>query len=344
MSETTTPAPGADSVAPRSGEPLLRLTGVDVDFKVGWKRKLHAVRQADIEVRAGESIGLIGESGSGKSTLARALMGLLEPSGGTVEWRGQNTATLTGAQKRAFTRSVQMIFQDPHSALDPRRRIITSVMEPMHVLGIGDPAERARRADEALERVGLRRDLADRFPHQLSGGQKQRACIARALVVEPEVLVCDESVAALDVALQAEVLNLLADLRDELDLAIVFISHDLSVVAHICQWINVMYLGGIVERGNTEDLTLHPRHPYTAGLLSSHLSTKVDENQLDAQPLIVGDIPSPLKPPSGCRFNTRCPFATDECRRVEPAFEQTDTGTEAACHRWAELSLERSLR
>ena len=236
------------------------------------KTTVKAVSGVSIDVTPRSSVGLIGESGSGKSTLARALLGLVPVSSGTVEWEGQDISRLTAAQMRRFRTTAQMVFQDPHSSLDPRRRILTSIIEPLKVLGIGSKTERQERAEQMLSLVGLRMDQAMRFPHQLSGGQKQRACIARALIVEPKILVCDESVAALDVALQAEILNLLSDLRDKLDLALVFISHDLSVVAHISDRMHVMYLGETVEEGSTERLTASPQHEYTTTLLASQLT------------------------------------------------------------------------
>lgn len=253
-------------------ESIIRARDVRVEFRAGRNRSVTAVDGVDIDVPARTAVGLIGESGSGKSTLARALLGLVPVSSGSVEWEGRDIGRLRGADLTRFRTTAQMVFQDPHSALDPRRRILTSIIEPLRVLRIGTKEERESRAEEMLAQVGLRMDQARRFPHQLSGGQKQRACIARALIVKPRVLICDESVAALDVALQAEILNLLGDLRDELDLALVFISHDLSVVAHISDHLHVMHLGKTVETGPTERVTQSPQREYTEKLLASQLT------------------------------------------------------------------------
>ena len=252
--------------------PIIRARNVSVEFKVNRKTTVNAVSDVSIDVTPRSSVGLIGESGSGKSTLARALLGLVPVTSGAIEWEGQELSRLSKAEMRKFRTTAQMVFQDPHSALDPRRRILTSIVEPLKVLGIGARSDRQERAEQMLSIVGLRMDQAMRFPHQLSGGQKQRACIARALIVDPKILVCDESVAALDVALQAEILNLLADLRDQLDLALVFISHDLSVVAHICDRMHVMYHGKTVEEGPTERIISAPEHEYTKKLLGSQLT------------------------------------------------------------------------
>lgn len=259
-------------VKTNGAEPIIRARNVSVDFKIKRNKTVTAVSDVSIDVTPRSSIGLIGESGSGKSTLARALLGLVPVTSGSVEWEGHDISKLSTAQMRRFRTTAQMVFQDPHSALDPRRRILTSIIEPLKVLGIGTKADRQNRAEEMLSLVGLRMDQANRFPHQLSGGQKQRACIARALIVEPKILVCDESVAALDVALQAEILNLLSDLRESLDLALVFISHDLSVVAHISDRMHVMYLGKTVEEGSMEQITSAPEHEYTKKLLASQLT------------------------------------------------------------------------
>lgn len=270
-------APTGDAAG--AAEPIIRARNVSVEFKLNRKTTVKAVSGVSIDVTPRSSVGLIGESGSGKSTLARALLGLVPVTSGVVEWEGQDISRLTAAQMRRFRTTAQMVFQDPHSSLDPRRRILTSIMEPLKVLGIGSKAERQERAEQMLSLVGLRMDQAQRFPHQLSGGQKQRACIARALIVEPKILVCDESVAALDVALQAEILNLLSDLRDKLDLALVFISHDLSVVAHISDRMHVMYLGETVEEGSTARITADPQHEYTTTLLASQLTVEGQQKE-----------------------------------------------------------------
>lgn len=319
--------------------PLLSLEDVSVRFPVGRRRHVTAVDGVTLELREGETLGLIGESGSGKSTVARAAMGLVPISGGTVRWRGEDVSTYNAKQRRAFSESVQMVFQDPHSALDPRRTILQSVREPLDVMGRGDKKDREQVAAKALEDVGLPSQMLKRYPHQLSGGQKQRANIARALVTDPKVLVCDESVAALDVALQAEILNLLQDLKAEYELTVLFISHDLSVVSYLADRINVMYLGNIVENAPTESLVGQALHPYSEALLSAQ--PLVHDSSVGRRITLQGDIPSPLNPPPGCRFNTRCQFAQDRCRETKPDLLPVLPGHSSACLRVDELYGER---
>nr|MCW2728824.1 Peptide/nickel transport system ATP-binding protein/oligopeptide transport system ATP-binding [Aeromicrobium sp.] len=318
-----------------SKEPLLSLDRLSVRYPVGRRKTLTAVDGVSLSVREGETLGLIGESGSGKSTVARAIVGLAPVSGGTVRWEGKDVSSLGRRERRDFVESVQMIFQDPHSALDPRRTILQSVREPMDTMGRRKKSERRDVAVKALEDVGLSAQMLDRYPHQLSGGQKQRANIARALVTDPRVLICDESVAALDVALQAEILNLLQDLKDEYELTVIFISHDLSVVSHLADRISVMYLGRIVELGGTEDLMDHTLHPYSEALLSAQ--PLVDPASRGERIILRGDIPSPLSPPPGCRFNTRCPHAVASCRESDPQLLTITPGHSAACLRIDEL-------
>ncbi len=310
--------------------PLLFLDDVSVRFPLGGRRHVTAVDGVSLELREGETLGLIGESGSGKSTVARAAMGLVPISGGTVRWRGEDVSGFNAKQRRAFSESVQMVFQDPHSALDPRRTILQSVREPLDVMGRGDKKDREQVAVKALEDVGLPSQMLTRYPHQLSGGQKQRANIARALVTDPKVLVCDESVAALDVALQAEILNLLQDLKAEYELTILFISHDLSVVSYIADRISVMYLGNIVEQAATEAIFSSPRHPYTEALLSA--VPRIDPDQPKRRVILTGDVPNPANPPSGCRFHPRCRYAQEICRTERPALRDVGPGHQAACH------------
>lgn len=326
-------------------EPLLELRGVSVRYPVGWRRHLAAVDGVDLVINEGETLGLIGESGSGKSTIARAIVGLAPVSDGEVLWRGEKTTGLNKRRKREFVEAVQMIFQDPHSALDPRRTILQSVREPLDVMSHGQKSERTEMALKALADVGLPDHLVSRYPHQLSGGQKQRANIARALVTRPQVLFCDESVAALDVALQAEILNLLQDLKADYKLTIVFISHDLSVVSHVADRMSVMYLGRIVERAVTESILGQPRHPYSEALLSAQ--PLVTGDGAEGRILLEGDIPSPLSPPSGCRFHTRCSHAVERCRSEDPSLLEVLPDHQSACLRVDELygtAPERSLR
>lgn len=315
--------------------PLLDLRGVSVRFPVGWRRHVSAVDGVDLAIHEGETLGLIGESGSGKSTIARAIVGLAPVSAGEIRWRGVRTSDFNKHQRREFVEAVQMVFQDPHSALDPRRTILQSVREPLDVMSHGAKSERTEVALKALVDVGLPDHLARRYPHQLSGGQKQRANIARALVTRPQVLICDESVAALDVALQAEILNLLQDLKAEYHLTIVFISHDLSVVGHIADRMSVMYLGRIVEHAVTDSILGQPLHPYSEALLSAQ--PLVNRPAEDDRIIITGDIPSPLSPPSGCRFHTRCPHAVTRCAAEDPVLLDIRADHQSACLRVDEL-------
>lgn len=319
---------------------LVTLAGVSVEFTTGWRRTVSAVRRADLELRRGEIFGLIGESGSGKSTLARSLIGLVPIAEGKITWADGRTITpdahvrATAAQTRT-----QMVFQDPHSALDPRRTILQSVREPLDIEGRTPRADRTRRALEKLELVGLTAEHGARYPHQLSGGQKQRANIARALVTEPELIICDESVAALDVALQAEILNLIQELRDRLEVAVLFISHDLSVVSHIANRIGVMYLGEIVEVATAAELASRPLHPYSEALLSAQPMPVPSWAQPGERIVLSGDIPSPLSPPSGCRFHTRCRYAVERCAVIDPPSEARGGERAVACLRADELTL-----
>lgn len=319
---------------------LVELTDVGVEFRVGWNRRVAAVSGADLRLHAGEIFGLIGESGSGKSTLARALVGLVPISSGRVRWADGREFTPSSRARRAAAQTrTQMVFQDPHSALDPRRTILQSVREPLDVEGRVPRGERQARAIEKLELVGLTPEHGARYPHQLSGGQKQRANIARALVTDPELLICDESVAALDVALQAEILNLIHDLRDRLHVAVLFISHDLSVVSHIATRIGVMYLGQIVEVGAASALAARPLHPYSEALLSAQPMPVPSWAQPRERIVLRGDVPSPLAPPSGCRFHTRCPHAVERCATDVPTPVDDGDGRVVACLRADELVL-----
>ena len=333
MTIATTPETTATEHSPT----LITLSDVSVTFNLGRRQKLVAVKEASLELKRGETLGLIGESGSGKSTLARALVGLAPISSGEVTWQGKELASMSKRDRRGFTEAVQMIFQDPHSALNPRRTILRSVREPLDVMNRGEKSQRNARALDALERVGLTEHHAKRYPHQLSGGQKQRANIARALITEPQVLICDESVAALDVALQAEILNLLQDLKEQLDFTMMFISHDLGVVAHVADRICVMYLGEIVERASAETVMRNPLHPYSEALISAEPEIDAFERTDTHRIVLEGDIPSPISPPPGCRFHTRCPYAKDFCATNHPVLTEFKPGHESACLRASEL-------
>ncbi len=316
-----------------AGAALLAAEGLHVHFPTGRRHEsVRAVDGVDFAVRRGETFGVIGESGSGKSTLARALVCLARPTAGRVLHRGQDPFAMRRGALRRHRRQFQIVFQDPNAALDPRMTIGQSVREPLDVAGDGTRADRDARALHVLDRVGLRADTAGRYPHELSGGQKQRANIARALTTGPELIVCDEVVAALDASIQADVLNLLADLQAQLGITYVFITHDLGVVAHVSDRVAVMYLGRIMELGPAEALHARPRHPYTKALLAAEPVPLPARLRPPRAAPLQGEIPSPIHPPSGCRFRTRCPIATPLCAASVPDWREDGAGHGAACH------------
>jgi peptide/nickel transport system ATP-binding protein len=290
---------------------------------------VHAVDKVDLAIAPGEVVGLVGESGCGKSTLGRVVADLHEPSGGTVLYRGQPRADLDGAGRRRAKLAVQMIFQDPYASLNPRLPVREIIGEAPRVHRLVDGRAVEALVDDLLHKVGLDPSLKGRYPHQFSGGQRQRIGIARALAVGPELVVCDEPVAALDVSIQAQIVNLLARLREELGVAYLFISHDLGIVHHVADRILIMYLGRIVESGPTDALFAAPAHPYTRALLAE--VPRLDDRRRRFRP-VEGEIPSPLDPPAGCHFHPRCPHAMPRCRAEAPALRAVAPGRYAACH------------
>jgi oligopeptide transport system ATP-binding protein len=296
------------------------------------KDVVHAVDGVSLDVTRGETLGIVGESGCGKSTLGRLLVRLHEPTSGTVRFRGSDITKLSRRELRPFRREMQMIFQDPYASLNPRKRVGQIVADPFHIHRTAGREETRRRVQDLLEVVGLSPDHVNRYPHEFSGGQRQRIGVARALALSPQLIVADEPVSALDVSIQAQVINLLDDLQDDFQLTYVFIAHDLGVVHHVSDRIAVMYLGVVVEIGPSDPLFLHPIHPYTQALLSAIPPIEADDEARRERIVLEGEVPSPIDPPSGCRFHPRCPYATEICRVEQPVLTDHGGGRFAACH------------
>ena len=321
-----------------SATPLLRVEGLSKTFTIGRTfmpgsgQSVHAVDNVSFDVMPGETLGLVGESGCGKSTLGRCLVRLYEVSAGRVFLEGIDIAPLSQHQLRPYRRRMQMIFQDPAASLNPRRRVGDLIAEPLRVHKLADRSGIQRRLRELMEIVGLPAAFLDRYPHEFSGGQRQRIGIARALALEPRLIVADEPVSALDVSVQAQIVNLFGDLRRRLALTTVFVAHDLSVVRQVSDRTAVMYLGSIAEIGATDTLFRRPAHPYTQALLSAIPVPRVGAASRRERIILKGEIPSPIAPPAGCRFHPRCPMAQDRCRVERPVLAPLADGRRVACH------------
>jgi len=327
------------STVPASSEAILELKDLKKHFPVTkgafLRRQVGQVKAVDgvsFTVRRGETLGLVGESGCGKTTVSKCILKLDEPTAGEIHYEGENIATLDGDATRAFRRHVQAVFQDPYSSLNPRMKVGEIIGEPLYIhWDRRDRPAMERRVRELLDICGLSGALAERYPHEMSGGQRQRVGIARALALQPQFIVCDEAVSALDVSIQAQIISLLEDLRDEFGLTYLFIGHDLSVVRHLCHRVAVMYLGKLVELADCDELFDNPKHPYTRALLAAVPVPDPDIEETRSHEVIGGEVPSPINPPDGCVFNPRCPLAVDRCRQAIPPLRALGEGHWAAC-------------
>ena len=317
-------------------KPLVKLDNLKVHFKLkrtSWfsdPQVVHAVDGISLQINRGKTRGLVGESGCGKTTAGRAILGLVKSNSGEIYFEDKALTSISSEEMFPLRKRMQIIFQDPYSALNPRQTAGDIVSDPLVVHNIGSQKERQERVDELFSMVGLQKNQQVLYPHQFSGGQRQRLCIARALALNPDFIVCDEPVSALDVAIQAQILNLLCKLQDDLNLTFLFISHDLAVIQHDCDEIAVMYLGAVVEKADRETLFNNPRHPYTKALLSAVLTSSSGEKVKRIR--LEGDIPNPINKPSGCRFRTRCAHAKELCSQKEPILQEKSPGHWEACH------------
>lgn len=321
------------------GDPLLEVTDVVKHFPIKSgvviEREVARVRAVDgvsLTVNEGETLGLVGESGCGKSTLCRTVIRLIEPTSGSIRFAGQELVGLSRSEMRPLRRQIQMIFQDPYASLNPRKRVGQIVGDPMELHGLANGADLKRQVQDLLDRVGLQAEHYNRFPHEFSGGQRQRIGIARALALRPKLIIADEPVSALDVSVQAQIINLLKELQDEFGLSYLFVAHDLGVVRHVSDRVAVMYLGRIVEQASPDALYETPHHPYSTALLSAVPIPDPRLNAARERLVLEGDVPSPIDPPPGCSFHTRCPWATEVCTTDDPALREHEAGHLAACH------------
>ena len=315
-----------------TNEVLVQADHICKYFKIGGGRMLHAVEDVSLSIHRGETLGLVGESGCGKSTLGRTLMGIYHPTKGKLIYAGKEVDLTNKSERFEFAKKAQIVFQDPYASLDPRMTVGSIIEEGMLIHNLHTPEERRERVAKLLDTVGLNREHANRFPHEFSGGQRQRIGIARALAIQPEFIVCDEPISALDVSIQAQVINLLRSLQERMGLTYLFIAHDLNIVKYISDRIAVMYLGSVVELATSDELYAHTLHPYSRALLSA---VPIPDPRLEAQKkrqIIEGDVPSPINKPKGCAFSSRCPMACEQCHQSAPALKEVAPGHFVACH------------
>lgn len=319
-------------MAEQNREKLISLENVCKYFNVGHGKTLKAVDGITLDIYRGETLGVVGESGCGKSTLGRVVMGIYHPTSGKLEYEGQEVNLRRTKDRFQYSKKAQIIFQDPYASLNPRMTVGDIIAEGMEIHGMYTKERRTQRVYELLETVGLNKEHANRFPHEFSGGQRQRIGIARALALRPKLIICDEPISALDVSIQAQILNLLVGLQKEFELTYIFISHALPSVKHVSTHVAVMYLGRIVEYAKTEDIFSHPRHPYTEGLMSAVPIPDPSLRGKRPKVILEGDLPSPAAPPPGCHFHTRCRYATEECSHTPPKMCEVEPGHFCACH------------